>query len=458
MRSLLFTCAVLTFAFFAIPAHAYSAGIAATVNDDVVTMTDVRNRVQLYLLGTPGKPPADAVKKMEKQILDKLIDEKLQIQEATTLGIVVDQVQLDDAFAHVAQQNKSDAVTFKKNLLNAGVNIGTLYDQIKAELAWAQVVRRKIAPQVNISEGDISTELDQMSRNQNKTQYQVAEIFLNVPSPAEDSLVLQKMTDAATQISTKGVPFSMVARQISQAPGAATGGDLGWIEEGLLDPKLDDALLKLNPGQLSTPVRTEKGYHLLLLRDKRTPAATGMAPVTSVAPPAPAQTPATTSSIVNVKQIQIPIDLNDPKAVVDAKMMRAQTLRNEIKSCDDMSKKMADFISPGTKDLGTLPTSSLPEGLRDSAESLPLGTLSDPLRTNEGVSVIIVCAREKNTAPTPAAAAAPAPKIAPLPPLSPTDPNARTQVVNKLGNKRIEQMQQHYLRDLRATAFIDKRI
>ena len=446
-------------------AHAYSAGIAATVNDDVVTMTDVHNRVQLYLLGAPGKPPAEVIKRMEKQVLDKLIDEKLELQEASSLGIVIDQGQLDAALATVAQQNKTDAVTFKKNMMNAGVKISTLYDQIKAELAWAQVVRRKIAPQVNISESEIASELDQMTRNQTKTQYQVAEIFLNVPSDAEDSIVLQKITDAAQQISGKSVPFSMVARQISQAPGAATGGDLGWVEQGLLDPKLDEALLKLHPGELSPPVRTQKGYHLLLLRDMRAPSA---APVAAVAPPVDAATPAAapapaapSASIVNVKQIQIPIDVNDPKAVVDAKTMRAQTLKNEIKSCADMDKKMSDFVSPGTKDLGTGPSSALPDALRNAAEALPVGTLSDPIRTNEGVAVIVVCAREKgaNTPPAAASAApAPAAKAAPLPPLSPTDPAARTQVVNKLGNQRIERMQQHYLSDLRATAFIDKRI
>ncbi|MBI1215151.1 MAG: rotamase [Alphaproteobacteria bacterium] len=277
--SALFTLPLALLAFFAAapvftaaptPAQAETRSftIAATVNDDVVTKEDVENRLALYLAGNPRKPPPAVRVKMEKQVLDKLIDEKLQLQEARNLGIVIDKAQIDGGFANIAEQNHLTADQFKEKLKETGVSLGTLRDQIHAEIAWSQVVRRKLGPQVNVSESDINTAVSMIDKNKGKPVYQVAEILLTVPGAAHESEVRHGAEKLIDQIK-HGAPFSAVARQFSQAPGAGNGGDLGWVQEGQLEPKLDAALHKMHPGQISNPIRTEKGYDILFLRNIR---------------------------------------------------------------------------------------------------------------------------------------------------------------------------------------------
>jgi hypothetical protein len=171
---------------------------------------------------------------------------------------------------------------------------------------------------------------------------------------------------------------------------------------------------------------------------------------------------------VHLKQITIPIDASDPAPVVAAKVNRAETLKSEITSCAQMDKKSKDFTSPGTTDMGSGPVSALPEPVRKAIEGLPAETLSAPVRGDNGVAVLMVCERheipgreEAAATPAPAPAApAPAPQAAsgPSPEAAPGEDKSRDQIANQIGMKRLDQMQEHYLRDLRATAFIEKRL
>ena len=168
--------------------------------------------------------------------------------------------------------------------------------------------------------------------------------------------------------------------------------------------------------------------------------------------PAPETGDATADSgpVVHLKQILIPVSPQDPQPVVNAKIARAQSLQAEITSCDLMDAKAKDFLSPGTGDLGRGPLAALPEPLRGVVANLEIGVLSPPVRNEAGVAVVMVCGREGSAAPV---AAAPPPRPAPR-----SDDASREEVANRLGMQRLDLMQERYLRDLRATAFIDKRI
>lgn len=422
-----------------LPAYAATdgrVGIAATVNDEVITMSDVSSRTHLYLSGGHGVPPPEVKRQVEQQALDKLIDEKLQMQEAKALGITVTPEQVDEAFARVAQQNNFTPEDFRRRLVADGIRMGTLRDQLMAELAWSQVVRRKLRPQISVSEAEIDSAMEQISRGKGKARYRVAEIFLAVPDAAKDAAVRAEIEKIAAELA-KGARFPDMARRFSQAPGAATGGDLGWVQEGQLDPRIDAALKGMSAGQLSAPVRSAAGYHLLFLRDMQQPSAG-----TAAAPAAPVAAP---SAVVHLKQIAIPVSDKEPQALLAAKLGRAQALKSEIASCEAMAAKSKDFSSPGTRDLGKVAVDALPPEIRMTVDALKVGELSGPLRTKDGIIVLMVCARE--TAPQAAAPATP-----------PRDEATREQVANRIGMQRLDQMQDRYLRDLRATAFIDKRI
>ena len=433
-------------------ARAYAAAgenIAAVVNDAVITVTDIKERTDLYLSGSnQAPPPPEERKKVEQQVLGKLIDEALQLQEAKKLDITVDEAQVNSGFEFVAKQNNLTAEAFKKRLKDSGVNIDSLYAQIKAEIAWDQVVRRKLRPQVNISESEIDMTMDQLAHGSGKKQYHVAEIFLNVPTAADENDARIKAEEAIDKIKG-GATFSSVARASSQSPGAASGGDLGWVQEGQLEPALDKVLATMQPGQITQAIRSGQGYHILFLREVRR---SGDDPVAQAAAGPAAQGP-----IVTLKQILIPVQPKDPVGVIKAKMARGIALKKEIRNCDDMDKKMKDFAGPGTGPLGTGPQSSLQDALRVIVEKLSVNELSDPVQAPGGWALIMVCSRVEPTPPPAAASAAAAPANSSLG-LDKNNEASRENVADKIGAQRLDKMADHYLRDLRASAFIDKRI
>jgi peptidyl-prolyl cis-trans isomerase SurA len=438
MKIQLSLVAAIVFLASATPAFAAAGeGIAAIVNDSIVTISDIRDRTDLYISGAHGNVTPDQRKKMEQQVLSKLIDESLELQEAKKLGITVDDRALASGFEDISRQNGIAPDEFRKRLKAAGVNVDSLKDQIRAEIAWAQVIRRKLRPQINVSESEIDMTMDQLAHGSSKAQYHVAEIFLNVPDPAREQDVRAEAEKMVGQL-TSGASFSTIAREFSQSPGAASGGDLGWVQAGQLEPDLDKALGKMQPGQVSPPVRSSRGYHILFLRD-----------IHQSASPTTEKSTADGGPMVTLKQIIIPVSAKDPTAVINAKRARGEALKGELKSCDDMNKKMKDFPAQGTGDLGKGPQNSLPAQLRAIIEKLPENTLSAPVHNPAGWAMIMVCKREE-----PTATAAALPKFSG----DKSDENSREDVANKIGAQRLDKMAERYLRDLRATAFIDKRI
>lgn len=319
-------------------------GIAAIVNEDVITFSDINNRMQLLMAGTPRNPPDEIRREMEFRTLSKLIDEKLEMQEAKSLGIVVTDDQVQTGFANIAAQNNLPPEEFKKRITADGIQVETLYDQIRAEIAWSQVARRQLRPQINIPENEIDAELQAIQSG-------------------------------------------------ARAPAA--------------------------PAALPPGVRGE--------------------------------------TYVRLKQLVMLFDPKDPASVINAKIARAVALKDEIDGCDAMDAKMQEFKNRGTADLGMGPLNALPPPLKTAVENLEIGELSKPVRGQNGVAVLMVCERSENgPPPPPTAEAGLLPNSAQLAAMTPEA--QRDAVANGLGLKRMMQMQERYLRDLRATAFIDKRI
>ena len=509
-RTLLLTCcislALIGPAAAATPPQGASVGIAAVVNEDIITYSDIENRLRLYLLSAPGEPPEDIRKRMVEQVFARLVDESLQMQEARNLGIEVDPSEVEHAFGTVAGQNNTTSDIFRNRLKSAGVSPMTMEDQIRSELAWSQVVRRKLRPQITISEAEIDTELERLARSSGKTEFRVAEIYITFTDATSEQEALKKINGIAADIS-KGRPFSQLARQFSEAPGAATGGDLGWIEEGILDSRLDSALKALAPGKLSAPIRTDSGFHLLFLRDSRqmetvippsaaapqkaeeektartvqeteattTPNRPSLVTTTDAPPAAALQNSSALPATMKIKRLVLPIAANEAQVITQTKLARAESLRREITSCASMDSAMQSFTSAGTGDMGDVKIGSLPAAMQNALTDLPAGQLSAPVRDAQNITLLMICDPaglrddtpaslpivNDNTAPAPATAAADnAGGAGPTMPEGPVLTEAERQregIANRLGMQRLEQMAERYLRDLRATAYIDKR-
>lgn len=245
-------------------------GIAAVVNSDAITMSDVYDRMKLMIVssGMPNTP--DIQERLKNQVLNMLIEESLQMQEARSANITITPEEVAGGLTTIAKNNNLELDRFRAMLQNDGIRIRTLENQVRAQLAWGRVVQRKLRKQVDVSESDIDERQRFLEASIGKQQYQVAQIFLPLDSGQQEAEVQALAQRLTREITERRAPFPQVAQQFSQEAAAARGGDLGWVQEGELPEQLNQALATMKEGDLSDPIRTVSGYHILLLRGKRT--------------------------------------------------------------------------------------------------------------------------------------------------------------------------------------------
>ncbi|MCB1721429.1 MAG: peptidylprolyl isomerase [Rhodospirillales bacterium] len=248
---------------------ARSESIAVVVNEDAITMSDVNDRMALIIAssGLPNKK--DVQEKLLPQIIGSLVEEQVRLQEARRLDLNVSPEDIAQGFAAVAQQNNMSVEEFRSMITRGGLNIRTLEAQIRAQIAWSKVVQAKLRPQVIVSDSDVDSYLERLNNNTGKPEYLVSEIFLPPASAQEESDMQQLAHKLVQEIRSGQAPFFKVAQQFSQSAGASQGGDLGWIAQGQLQRELDDALAHISKGQVSDPIRSASGYHILNVRDQR---------------------------------------------------------------------------------------------------------------------------------------------------------------------------------------------
>ena len=252
------------------PVSAGQEGIAAVVNADAITISDVEDRLKLMIVSS-GMPYNDDIRnRLRGQVLNMLVDESLQMQEARAAGIEITPEEIENGFATIAKSNNMPPDQFKAILGRSGIRIATLRDQIMSQIAWGKVVQKKLRPQIEVTDRDIDERQEHLQANLGKSQYLLAEIFLPVDNGAQEAEVQALAQRLVREIVDGKAPFPKVASQFSQGASAAKGGDLGWIEEGQLPDPLNELVLSMKDGDVSKPVRSLSGYHILLLRGKRT--------------------------------------------------------------------------------------------------------------------------------------------------------------------------------------------
>ena len=198
-----------------------------------------------------------------------LVDEQIKMQEASRLGVEVSEEEINKGLQTIAGQNNIPVEDFKSMITRSGLKLSTLKDQIRAEVAWGKVVSSQIRPRVTVTDADIDAELQRISNTVGQDQYLVSEIFLDVADPSQEAEVRNSALRLQQEAAKSANNFPALARQFSQAAGAGQGGDLGWLQAGQTQPEIDTALQSMSIGQISEPIRTSSGYHIILLRQKR---------------------------------------------------------------------------------------------------------------------------------------------------------------------------------------------
>ena len=394
--------------------------IAAVVNDEVISVADVRSRLRMVMLSSNLTDSPETRQRVAAQVLRTIVDEKLQLQEAKRQNVSATDEEINKAFTQIEKQNNMQPGQLDQVLKARGIERSALIEQLTASIVWAKLVRRLLSQTNVVSDEEIDYALKRAKETVNEPQSRVAEIFLAVDNPQQEDEV-RRLADRLTEQMKQGARFSAVAQQFSQSATAAVGGDIGWVRAEQLSPELGKAVAQMRPGELSPPIRTGAGYYLLLVVDRRSGRAAG-----------PEET------VLHVVKIVFPLSPQAPEAMRRTTILEAQGAKATAKNCEELLKIGKEKGSPQLSSEGRLRVEQIAPAMRNIVLGLEPGQSSQPIVQKNGVGVIMVC--EKAAAPS-----------------SPTVPS-REDVGETLMRQRLDTLARRYMRDLRRTAFVDVRV
>lgn len=392
--------------------------VAAVVNDEIITAYDLRQRMMFYLMTTGVRPTPETLPQVQQQALSSLVDERLELQELRKMEktqkfqIVADDAEVDENITAIAKENNLNLEDLKKRMAAAGVDIGTLREQIRAQVSWQRMIRGRYGSRVRIGQNQIDMALARIKASAGKPQYQLAEIYID---PARAGGMNEAMTGAQQLITQlqQGAPFPAVARQFSSAPSAASGGDMGWVSQGELAPELAAAVEQMQPGTLSQPIAASDGVYILALRAKRAGSA---------------------ATLVNLKQAAVQLGADAPADKVEAAKQTLASLQGKGLNCSNLNEGVAQTPGVVAGDLGEADVNDLSPEFRKAAESQPENVLGPPIRTPVGVHALMVCGKRTGEAQLPSS----------------------RELENKLLGEQLTMISRRYLRDLRNSATIEQ--
>lgn len=247
--------------------------IVAIVDQAVVTEQELESRiatVTAQFKKQGAELPAEAI--LRKQILERLITDTLQLQYAAQTGLKVDDNQLDKTIGRIAEQNQLSLAEFTEALAKDGVSMTKFRADIRNEITLARLREREVDGRVNVSESEIDNFLtSQAANNENQDEYEIAHLLIRTPEEGateEIQKAKSKVDTALTELKA-GVSFAKVSASFSDAPNALEGGSLGWKKASQMPALFLDALKAMQVGDVSAPLRSPNGFHVLKLNNKR---------------------------------------------------------------------------------------------------------------------------------------------------------------------------------------------
>ena len=393
------------------PEFRLSDGIVATVNDQIITGYDLRQRMLVIIAMSQVQPTEENIPAIQQQALSALIEERLQAAEITKFeDLKVTDAEVDEEIAGMAQEAGVTPAAYLAFLEQGGIRPANLREQLRTEIGWRALVGGRFNSRAKVSRAQVDQAMRQLSEAAAKPQYLIGEIYLEAARVGGQQAALNGAQQLVDQM-VQGAPFQAVARQFSAAPSAVRGGDAGWVVQGTVQPALQTALDQLQVGQLSRPIPVEGGVYIVYMRDKRSGAAT---------------------SLVTLKQIMIEAPDTASEADIAAATARLEALRSQL-TCDNILTRATSEPGLLGADLGEADVGNLAPQFQQVARSAEVGTVSSPVRTPLGVHLLAVCGRRVG---------------------GPDAPSFQ-QVEGRLQNQNLAMLARRYIRDLRADALIE---
>ena len=403
--------------------------IVALVNDLPITSYELGQRIALVMSTSNIPRTPEMEKKVRVQVLEQLETETLQRQEAIKNDITVSAVEVDKYIQGIVDDNRMTLDQLKSVLERGGVKISTFRSQIASQLLWQKAVQDHYAGRVNIAPETVDAEMARIKEGSDKAHFTVSEIFLPVDNPDLDDKVRKDAESLVSQLQA-GAQFTSVARQFSQSPSAAEGGDIGTVYDGQLSPELNKTLLGMKTGEMSPPIRSIGGYYILLLRQRYEPAGTKIVQVTPSA--------ATLPDALPLGRILLRLPAKLPADYLPKVMGIANQIRAAIPNCEAAASVPEKVPGSMYFALGTIRMADLNPQTRDALAKTESGGVAEPFRSDAGIEIFVRCDKA-------------AIKLVEYP--VPT----RDQVEQQLFSEQISALARRYNRDLRRNANIEVR-
>lgn len=391
-----------------------SQGIAAIVNDRVISSYDLDQRVKLVLLssGIPNTP--ENISRIRGQVLRSLVDEYLQQEEAQRLNVEITEEDVSNAFERIAQRSNMSIDQIEKFLKDGGVARETLERQIRTDIAWSRVVQQQFGPLITVGETEIEEVMRRLQEDSGQPRYLVSEILITFDNPTHADEIAAGTQRLADQI-REGAPFEAVARQFSQSASAASGGDIGWVHASQLPEAVGDVVKQMQPDMVSDPIRTLNGYYIIQLRAMQT--GTGADPMRDQ---------------YELMQVLLPLAPNADQQAVARRAREVNEFRSQVTSCNDAPALIGKYVSGTASPKRQVIAGQLEPRLRQALAGTEVGGTTEPIRSERGVEMIVVCAHKAAQGEMP----------------------TREQIDNTLYEQQLSMMGRRHLRDLRRDAVV----
>jgi peptidyl-prolyl cis-trans isomerase SurA len=388
----------------------------AIVNGDVITQTDVDQRLALLAIANGGKIPADQLDDLRQQVLRNLIDETLEIQAAKQEKIEWKKSDIDKTVERVAANVKQTPDQLAKYLQANGSSIASLRRQIEGEIAWQRLQSAKIESGVSVGDDEVKAVLDKLNASKGTEEYHVGEIFLSA-TPDTQAQTLANANKILEQLKN-GASFAGYARQYSEASTAAVGGDLGWVRPEQLPGPLAATLRDMAPGTISNPIPVPGGFSILEVQDTRK-----------------ILTRDPRDAVLSLKQVSITFPKGTTREQAEPIVAKFADAARNVGGCGGAEKIAADFHGEVVQQDG-VKMRDLPAALQQMMLQMQVGQATQPFGSlDEGVRTLVICGRDE---------------------VDPTAPSY-DEVYSQLNEERVNNRARRYLRDLRRDAVIEFR-
>ncbi|PMH39856.1 peptidylprolyl isomerase SurA [Vibrio sp. 10N.286.49.B3] len=393
--------------------------VSVIVNDGVILQSDIDTALKTLSANARKNGqtlPDDDI--LHEQVLEKLIIDTVQTQEADRIGVKIDDARLNQAIAEIARDNEQTLEELSASVAQEGLTYSAFREQVRKEIAASEARNAMVRRRVNILPAEVDNLANLLAQETNASvQYQISHIQLRFQEDEDKSILEQQAEEIVDQLNN-GADFSTMAYTYSKGPKALEGGDWGWMQKEEMPTIFADQINLQNKGSIIGPFRSGAGFHILKIEDVK-----GL------------ETVAVTE--VNARHILI-----KPTLILSDIGVQKQLneIIREIKSGEATFAQLAEQYSqdPGSAaqegELGyQTPDLYVPE-FKYQVETLPIGQISEPFETVHGWHIVEVLDRRE---------------------VDRTDSAIKNKAYRILFNRKFNEEASTWLQELRASAFVE---